>query len=78
MSAPQTYSFIDAKDEILHFAKTLQKANSAVALRAAMLADTNAPYNSMDMLALIAVVENMGTVMAELMGQGLDADGVPV
>lgn len=77
MTTPQTFRFIDAKDEILHFAKTLQKASSAEALRAAMLADTNAPYHNMDMLALIATVENMGCVLAELMSQGLDANGVP-
>lgn len=70
--------FEHAKASVTRFAEVLKKADTPEELRALMLADTNAFYHSYDMLELITFVENVGSLVAECMSEGLELDGEPV
>lgn len=77
LTTSSTIAFRAAKQRFLHFAHALERADSAHEFRALLLADVTAPYHSFDMLQLLTVAECIGEKPAELMSEGLDAQGVP-
>lgn len=66
------------KQDFLRFAEVVRKANTAAELRALLLADTQAPYHSYDMIDLIVVAENLGNDLMECLGENLDEHGAPL
>lgn len=69
--------FEDAKQRFLCFSEAVKKANSAEELRALLMADTEAPYHSYDMLELMDSAENIGLELCFCMSETLDDDGIP-
>ncbi len=70
--------FAFEKERFLRMAQAVAKADSPDSLRSLLLADTEAPWHSYDMLALLTEVECVGIGLAELMSDGLDAEGAPL
>lgn len=72
----RTTDFNREKARLLHLAGLLQRAQSAAELRALLMADTSGPWHSFDGLSIAAAIENMGSVMAELLYADMDAQEV--
>ncbi len=70
-------NFNAVKQDFLRFSETVRKANSAAELRALLLADTEAPYHSYDMLDLICTPDYLANALMECMGENLDEHGAP-
>lgn len=70
-------SFAYEKERFLRLARVLEKANSPAQLRSLLVADTDSPLHSYDMLELMTEVECIGIALAELMSHGLDEHGAP-
>ncbi len=67
--------FNEAKQRVIHLAGVLQKANTPQELRALLLADTQAPYHSYDMIELLMAAENIGCDVAEQLAAAIDEVG---
>lgn len=65
------------KQDFLRYADTVRKANTPDELRALLLADTQAPYHSYDMLDLIYLPDYLGNDLMECLGENLDEHGAP-
>jgi hypothetical protein len=65
------------KLDFLRFAETVRKANTADELRALLLADTQAPYHSYDMIDLICIPDYLANDLGECLGENLDENGAP-
>lgn len=66
--------YTTAKAAVLRFAGALEKADSPAELRAALMADLGSPFQSFDLLSICAKTENMGSDLARLMCEDLDAE----
>lgn len=69
--------FNAVKQDFLRYAETMRKANTAAEMRALLLADTQAPYHSYDMLDLICIADYLGNDLMECLGENLDEHGAP-
>lgn len=67
-----------AKQRVIHLAGVLDKANTPQELRALLLADTQAPYHSYDMLAQLAAVESIGCDLASVLSECIGEHGEPL
>jgi hypothetical protein len=67
-----------AKQRVIHLADVLKKANTPQELRALLLADTQAPYHSYDMLELLSAVENIGCNLASVLSECIGEHGEPL
>ena len=72
-----TKDFNVVKQDFLRFADTLRKANTPDELRALLLADTQAPYHSYNMLDLLDIADYLASDLMECMGENLDEHGAP-
>lgn len=70
-------TFDQEKAALLRFARVLEKAQSPAALGGLLMFDVGSPYRSLDPLAVMAAVENMGSAMARLMADDLAAPDSP-
>lgn len=70
--------FNEAKQRIIRLAGVLNKANTPQELRASLLADTQAPYHSFDLLELLSALENIGCDLASVLSECIGEHGEPL
>lgn len=69
--------FEQEKATLLRMAKALEGASCPYDFCGRLMADVGAPFHSFNPLAIAAAVENMGSRMATLMSENLDAEVQP-
>lgn len=74
----QSADFEAAKRRVIHLAGVLHKSDTPQALRALLLADTQAPYHSYDMIELLTAVENIGCDLAAVFSECIGEHGEPL